>query len=237
MDKSKGKQFNKTFTIFSLILLGSIGSGLWDLFFKDALFFIGEIFVRIAFTIYSGYFDFLYGSVGRQPEPLLIYLPGIAIITVVILLPVFAYFMINRLYSRIDSKLSANNDSSDGESKISNYIFYIFQHHRNIFKAAYIIPLILMSILYTSILIKSSSNINAINSIERRMAIVRPYFAEQKYHELVSQFRLVDSRNALQEIIDDIEVIAKNNDIDLPELNLYGIEVSDTQDDADKKRM
>ena len=218
MKQNNSNQFNKIYSFFSVILIGAIGSGFWDLFLKDLLFFLGKAFVKFASFIYDGYFDLLYANVGKQTD-VLVHFPGVMIFLVIIISIVPSALYINSLFSRLENggyKKEEVNELSKTENILSD-------RQSRLFKVVLLVIGISIFISYVNVLIISLSNIKAVNRIEQRIMIIRPYIEEKKYHKLVSQFRLVDNRKLLQSLVNEIEIISKDNNINLPELNLYGI--------------
>ena len=216
-------KLNKVLPVLSVILIGAIGSGVWDLFLKDFIYWLGGILVTITSSFYQGYFDRLYKFVGSQYDQLL-YLPSIAIITLIILTPVFFYSFLTILLNKITSfpkDISANIKPLF--NKLENYIVNTATNRTLFFKIVLIIPLILSSFLYADLLLVSTTNRTAIRIVQQRLDIIRPYMSENKYYQLVSDFRMVENRERMQKLITNIDQIALEQKIKLPKIKLYGI--------------
>ena len=82
---------------------------------------------------------------------------------------------------------------------------------------------ICIPILYTDLLIEEVAQIGAVNQIERRLEIIRPLINEQEYHELRSEYRLIEGKKKLVAFLTKVENIANEKDLTLPELRLLGI--------------
>ena len=54
--------YHSLVSYFWIILIGALGSGLWDLFLKDLLYNTGNVFVNSMSYMYSGYIDSLYNT-------------------------------------------------------------------------------------------------------------------------------------------------------------------------------
>jgi len=201
VDKVEGDKLNKIYSFFSVIFVGAIGSGLWDVFLKDIVFNIGGVFVKIFSSIYSGYFDSLYENVGRQID-ILLYLPGIVILACVILSPAYAYSKLSFIFSRF--KRSLGGDRSK-QSKFEKLLIHWALNHGRKFKLLFILPLIIASLAYLNLFIVSSSSMAAVRGVELRLAIIRPYIESQNYYMLMSDFRLVNDRLSLQKLVIKID--------------------------------
>ncbi|MEH6464371.1 MAG: hypothetical protein V7771_10725 [Shewanella psychromarinicola] len=226
----KSLKFGKIYSLFYVILVGAIGSGLWDLFLKDLLFWVGDLFVYIASSIYKGYFDRLYEDVGKQFDALL-YLPGLALISVILMSPLVMFSYISIRLRRTEMSLDNDEENENPEiSKTEHFISNQFENHRFRFKLILIFPMFLISIIFLDLLISSASSNSAVMVVERRLEIIRPYISDNLSYKIASDFRLVDSRLKLQNLIKAIEDVANENNIVLPEIKLYGIESSNKRD-------
>ncbi len=207
----------KATSVFIIILLGAIGSGLWDIFLKDVFYSLGELFVNLATYLYSGYIDTLYNGVGKSRD-VLVYLPSIVILTVIISMPLIFYVFI----LKINNKDEIKNKTLNKNTIIPKYIESILNNKKKrriiIFSVS-----IIMSIQYTSIFITQASEAKAIRIIERRLEIIRPYVEENNYYKLWSEFRLIDNKNKLELLLSKTNKIANKNEILLPVVRLLGI--------------
>ena len=93
--------YNKIKTLVGVILVGAIGSLLYDIMLKDLFFFFGSIFVKIATFIYSGYVDHIYSEVGKGAIFFQI-LPAIFIVSFILTSPVYLYLITKRFYKKIE---------------------------------------------------------------------------------------------------------------------------------------
>ena len=124
----KSIKLGKIYSLFYVILVGAIGSGLWDLFLKDLLYSAGGLFVNIASSIYDGYFDHLYRDVGKKID-LLLYFPGIALISLAIISPLVMYFYVSIGFSRLE--IALDDDDDDAElGKFSKFLIDQLENHR-----------------------------------------------------------------------------------------------------------
>lgn len=211
-------KLKKLFSLLSVILIGAIGSGVWDLFLKNFIYQAGGALVKIASSFHQGYSDRLYKYVGNQFDGLL-HLPSYLIVSLIVMSPLIAYVFFT-------IQINRTKKETEEENKLEIFILKQIFEHPTRFKIAIIIPFLLSSLPYIDLLIVSSTNDRAIRTIEQRLDIVRPYIAQAKYYELISNFRLVENRDSLQKLITQTDQIANEQNIKLPELKLYGIESS-----------
>ena len=213
----------KIYSLLSVVLVGAIGSGVWDIFLKELIYNLGGLLVKIATSFYKGYFDRLYENVGSKTD-ILLYIPSVFILGTIIFLPIFFYLKLSTILRRAAKATDENQKIVKQElSKAQRFILTQAWEHSARFKIILIIPLIFCSIIYTDILIVSVVNNSAVKSVQRRLDIIRPYATEGGYYQLVSNFRMVKSRDSLQKLISDIDTIAIKQNIHLPELKLYGV--------------
>jgi len=211
---------NKIKSIFSIIFIGALGSGLWDIFLKDTIYYAGSLIVSLFSSFYDGYFDYLYSGVGYQKDRIL-YAPGILIFTLVILFPLFVYLRLNRVF-RDDLPLENDNQSELTKNSILDSLI----NNPVKFKVVMVSIVLFFSIIYSSVLISSLSTSRAISVVKQQIEIIRPYVSEKESQHLISKFRLVDNKAKLQALLSEINVISYKSDVKLPTFRLYGIDTS-----------
>ncbi len=217
-DKRRGR---KILPILSMLVIGALGSGLWDVLLKDLIYSLGNIFVSIASSLYSGYIDTLYEGVGKQFN-FLSYLPGFFIISFLIFAFPFACLYVYRVSQTISLMKNERVELSPLERKIGNFIL---EKQKYLF-AAILLPMLFISILYTNSLIKEISQLRAVNYIERAIDIVRPGMTDKQYYQFRSEFRQINSRDKVANLIKGLALVAEQNHLFLPEPKLYGYSIS-----------
>jgi hypothetical protein len=220
----KTNKFGKVYSIFSVVLIGAIGSGVWDLFLKDLIYYTGGLFVKVMSSMYAGYFDRLFEDVGLQSKAL-IYLPSIFIILLLIAAPLFVYIKLKRTLKRIND-YSNEVPNEPSESKVTDFLSNLAKTKQRVFISILMVPFLLLSIMYTDLLIKSVTNVTAIYNMERWLSVIRPYVKDKDYHLLVSEFRMVNSRLGFQLLVNKVESHALEQSVLLPKMQIYGIETA-----------
>ena len=167
--------------VLVVLILGAIGSGLWELIFRGIILQAAELFATGISFVWHGYFDFLYSDVGAQRTDLAS-LPGMLILILVVLLP---YIYYRRFNSEIDelqhydeTTYSLSSEQAQREKEKIKY---------------YLIPLTILSFVYMGTLVKVINNKFAVDDMTRWLDISRPYLEERQYFLLISEFRRVES--------------------------------------------
>lgn len=205
---------------FSPIMSAIAVAALWDFFLKDFFYYLGQVFVRSASLFYQGYFDRLYENVGRKVN-LILYFPGIVCLVIFLLLPLFLPFT---RYFRFNLRENYDHPAYAAVA-ISSSKFDTFLSDNRIFLVIFrTLPFLIMSLVATDLTLRALTSSNAIVTIETRLEIIRPYISDEDSYKLNSEFRLVNSRKKLQNLIDKIDVIASKNNLVLPATRLYGID-------------
>lgn len=205
----------KTAKTIILTALGGVAvNALYDIFFKNLIYITGSVFVKFFSFIYSGYLDRLYSRIGAQTDLLLIF-PSIVILVSIFL----SCFYVGLFFI---GKFKFN------KLELVKRQILIFNTENGILTLYYstkflVVALFFLSFIYVEMTIRLTVNHLAINSIKWRLDVIRPYISQEYSYKLLSEFRLVDNRFKLQNLVTKIEDVGKKNNIELPEFRLYGI--------------
>lgn len=197
--------------VLVVLILGAIGSGLWELIFRGIILRAAELFATGISFVWRGYFDFLYSDVGAQRTDLAS-LPGILILVLVVLLPYIYYRRFNseidELQHHDETTYSLSSEQAQREKEKIKY---------------YLIPLAILSFVYMGTLVKVINNKFAVDDMTRWLDISRPYLEERQYFLLISEFRRVESRSDYQNLADNLRKLMKDSEIELPQLRAFGL--------------
>lgn len=227
----KPRRLNKLLSLFSVILIGAIGSGFWDFFLRDMIYYLGGIFVHFMNFIFAGYTDRLFENVGKQINGLIL-IPSIFIVTLIIMLPLIMYLLARILRYKIVDSVNTLSENNTEKTVIENvpierfmlWIEAIAIKRRRLYMIIMLMPSIISSIVYTDVLVTEVTNSSAVTQMDRWLDILRPDINENEYYRLISEFRLVDDRKSYQDLVDKVQNYAINVSVKLPELAIYGIE-------------
>lgn len=209
--------FIKSKYLLGLLLVGALGSGLWDVFLKDLIFYLGGVFVKIMSYLYSGYVDYLYSNVGKLYTPLEI-IPAVIFIIFIIFSPGFGLLLGNTFYHRL--KQPDPDKYYNKTSKAISIFNFLTKSKRRIYSIILIIT-IPISISYTNLLIKEITIIKAVNYIDQTIEIIRPYITESDFISLRSEFRQINNKEKFDKIIFKIKAYASKGGVKLPESVFY----------------
>ncbi len=209
------------FYILSVVVLGAIGSGFWDVFLKDWLFIAAEVFVNMASKFNADYLDIIYHSVGRNVD-LMAYIPSICIVSIAYSLPLFMVFQMNQLYRVVDS-CCAKSVSEHEVAKMIKVSSFLSNNKKLVLSVA-LLPSLIVPVMLTHIAVVGIYSTKAVRVVEQQLDIVRPYLKEKVYYQHVSGFRQVDTRDKLSLLLVELSRVAKLNDIKLPDYRLIGID-------------
>lgn len=233
--------------LFGLILIWIINSVLNNLF-GDYLDKIVSWTVRLGLNIFSlglkSYSDSIYIEISRgyyeAPSLVLLFIFSILITTGIIL-------VILDLLSNIknDESKSIEKDfyklaeelkisySSDKFQKYKNHPYQKIIEKNKLFLESFslkklykqgvflLILAIIVSLLLISHSISKVYENNAINHFNQSMAITKPYINTRNYVKLKSEFAQIKSKEDYERIITNLTVIAKKNNIELPQFTIW----------------
>lgn len=219
-EKNSKSTLKKFISFLGLLLIGAIGSGLWDIFLKDLFYKIGNVFVDGISFFYSDYVNSLYENVGRNSSVFNI-LPGLVIITLIIGTPLIFVIWLMLKYRDPDLEEEEKTNKSDTQTKFVRYIL----KSRRILIIVTILMSLYNSITYTNLLIKEITTLRARNYIEIVSEIIHPIITEEEYLKLRSNFRQIDNIEKFENTLNQIISYAKNDSIVLPEIKFYGVNI------------
>lgn len=221
MPNDEKTRTNKTLSIISIILLGAISAGLWEILLKDFVFFLGNIFVSIASSVYYGYTDTLYKNVGKRFEGLL-YFPGYFLIISIIVLLILGGELQYKIVKNFKYIGTTNRPELSPLKKRLAYL--MLKKPKRLIIGTWVLMLFAI-IIYTNILISEISNVATINYIERVIEIVRPVITDKQYFEYRSEFRQINSKDKVIKLITKLADVAEKNNMSIPTPKLFGIEI------------
>ena len=200
--------------VIATIILGAIGSGLWEIFLAPIFNWFSDLFLRLLSSIFDGYVNSIYGEVGKIPIEKPGLLPFANIVVWVILLPwIFIYLLYwktNLLKSKIENPKSSQ-DLSPKEllirlKKIRSRIFW------------FLIPMaILATLSYSHVLFETTHALKTAIFIERSIEIIAPSIGENQRLQLRADYRAIDNAEKFYILYDKLHELANAHSVDLPE--------------------
>jgi len=193
--------------VFGTILLGAIGSGLWDWVLSDLLSWIGNTIVTLFSSLSHSYRDTLYKYINKGPLYPLIEQPFLFWFMAIVVVMFIAFMRPYMRFKSIKEKLSGA-DKETGEStddkieKISRLL------NRRL------LPLI--GILVVFILLQAWQAMyqhKAALFIETSIEILAPYISTNEVLVLKSKYRQIDNSNKYYELVEILNKHASNSQI------------------------
>lgn len=191
--------------IFSTILLGAIGSGLWDIVLKSFYTWLGRELLTFVTLGLSSVKNSIYQDIAKglhEIPSLRIFLYLIVVIFTLCSTPVVLFFL--RSFAL---KLRDKLDTMDNENltkKLSIFVYILF-----------IVQMFCISILLVRFLMLSYTN-SAITHFQQSYSICRPYLGENEDKMIASRFSQIKNKDDYISVISKLELIAKKNNITLP---------------------
>ncbi len=232
MNKTSRSPLKKIYPILSVLCITILGAALWEFFLRDFAYYLGNLFVKILSFIFSGYINHLYRDVGKADD-LMVYVPALIAIVIIAFFPYICYLFLKETYSKIAPEAEGILD--DDIESIKRQLQHIYKNkNRDI--VLILLPAIISSFFLTEMFITEFSKISAVNQIERRLEIIRPHIDERNYYLLWSEYRLIDGKEKLEMLFLKTNEMAAKNKITLPEVELFGINISNNPLNTDSSK-
>ena len=185
------------------IIIGALGSGLWETILKPSLAWISTLALDIATLGLNSLRDGIYESAARgnyERTAIEIYaiMTGV-LIGIIISLPIL-------LYSKKDKKRENLSEISKDKAKriwpaATFAIAYALFSFIQLFRVSYISL--------------------AANHVDQMTAIVSPYVTPAEIIKFKSRFAQIDTRRDYVILVEDLKKIAKQNSARTPKFNIY----------------
>jgi len=215
------------------IILGAIGSGLWEEIVKPLLGYLTTLIVEISTKMSDGYLDSLYESVGVADKSVFSQYLYTLFSSAFMALPIVIFYLLLKIMDRVGKRAKDEHTDSTKDpiehagSGLHSYIFEAEDKTRNFKIAKYstlalMIPLLVMSTLTSSsTLFSVIYNHSTTIYVEQSLDIVSPYITDQNLKELISEYRLIDNKGKFLALNAKLIQIAESNSITLPEKEIY----------------
>jgi len=210
MEDESNKNIKKITSVLSIIFIGAVGSGFWDLFLKDMLFFIIDNLFFLINLINNRFIDNIYSRVGSGNELVSIF-PSL-----VIMLGIIGFlFTVLFIYKQIQHRERSSYSVDAMANKIIN--------NKHLSIIVVYIPLMVLILLYSHLAISSFFSYKASSYIDRSIEIIRPYISNAEYYNLRSQYRLINNRKRLEKTLNTLLEISEKESILLPKIRFIGV--------------
>ncbi|EJG1830609.1 hypothetical protein ACUVJI_20455 [Vibrio parahaemolyticus] len=199
----------KLLSLASIIFLGALGSGFWDLFLKDFLFFILRWSTDIADTLFNGFADSFYSDVGKATNPVLTVLGPFFVVVAIV-----GYMWVATVIYFTKTSASNYRHTSSRRARKRSTVMSIFYPSAALF----------ITFTYGHAFVTDVYNYKISNYLDRTIEILRPKISEEKHIELRALFRQIETRNQFQSLYFELNRLGSNNGVDLPDIEPLMVE-------------
>ncbi|EGQ9235333.1 hypothetical protein F8Y91_22900 [Vibrio alginolyticus] len=196
---------NKVWSIMSIIFLGSLGSGLWELFLKDVLFYTLQWITDIGDSLFSGFADGFYSDVGKASQSMLTIL-----VPLIFVFAVIGFAWRNVILYFVQTSDDYNNEQSSLQSQPRERTKFL--------SVFYPVMTLLITVTYGYALISDIYNYKVSIYTDRTIEILRPEISEDEYFKLRSLYRQVETREQFQYLFNELNRLGHLHAISLPKL-------------------
>lgn len=219
---ARNKNVRTVLTLVATLLLGALGSGLWELFLRNIFLGIGNWTLTLISSLWVGYLDDLYSSVGKLHTDVLLNPIFSFFAATGILGPLFLTLYFWREVSSLEQRQSNVGRAKAGSSEaVSEGISRI---RRKILRV--LLPVALStSFMFLLMTWQSLYTREASNWSERSIEIVSPYIALDDRVRLRSDLRLVTNAKSFFALRNVLLAHAKRAAIELPKFDPVGVQV------------
>lgn len=200
---------------FVTILLGAIGSGLWELLLARLFHAFANVFLSAIASVFHGYVDTLHQGIGKGPYGHFEILPYVILVVIILLSPWITIHLGTLATRRIRRRL-LRLTSGGGETvtpvKLQSDVDLL---QRILW---FMVPVaILTSLLYVSEFIATNYTVRAATFIDRSIEILGPEVDHQTFLRLRAAYRAVDNAEKFYVLEEEIRSIASAHKITLPQ--------------------
>ncbi len=201
---------------FGAILLGAVGSGLWDIALSPIVDWVGDAILTAGSWTFEGFADSLYRQVSRDPLGKFARFPYFIIVPLFIVMPWVFLFLALRAISRISAALEDSPDDGK-ESDPKKLLEELPAERRNLLRL--IIPFTaLVTLLWASSFYRDHHAFKAAMFVDRSIAILAPKIDNVEVLRLRASFRSIETAEDFYDLEDQLRRRAgKLKDVNLPE--------------------
>ena len=219
------KKIPLIFGILGAILIGAIGSGLWNIVLEPALSWLGKSLFTIATLGLNSARDAIYADIARGYHES----PSLILLCLVLLVPFFttSYLgghhvgrkLAEKEYVADLNKLKKIMPDVESEEFFNKISAITAERYRTALKRARI-TMLLHAVLLTSLGFFMIINVvytnKAITNFKQSLEICKPFIDLHGEELFISKFAQIKSKEDYIDIIDELKKIATNNDVKLP---------------------
>jgi len=213
------RRIRPALTVFGALLIGALGSGLWELFLRDLLLALGNSVLSLVARIWGGYVDVLHQQIGNSHPDLLV-VPIFAIVVFgVLMTPWFLLAKVIRLLGDAERAIAGEGRRSRRTEEQATATLRRLKRH--VFRV--LIPLsVLVTATFSVQIWHTSYTRNAANWVSRSIEILAPNLTPERVLRFRSDLRQVNTAKQFFKLEDELRNTAKDSSIELPSFQAIG---------------
>lgn len=176
--------------VTATLVLGALGSGLWELLLKDLFIGLGNITLSLISLLWGGYVDLLHQNIGKLENDLLVVPIYALVVAAVVVTPWVLIRYLMRELSKLEARLQKREeDESRNDPPISERIGRLRKKVLRVLVPLAALATMMFLILTWQLLYTRAAGGWAARSIE----IIAPYVTLDERTRLISELRRVES--------------------------------------------
>jgi hypothetical protein len=205
------------FGVIGTIVLGAIGSGLWEVFLSDFFFNSINLFLRMSSYIFKGYVDILHKNICNGSSEIFSFFPYILVVVAICSFPWMALFMSRDRWGNLEKKITGKGKSD--KPLTSDEILEEVLKHKKRFTYAYAFGGTLLFCLIFTTAASDVYQYKASLFIEKSIEIVSPNLTQKEILNLRSLYRSINDSRKFYSLEKKLHEIANSNNLELPDFS------------------
>ena len=192
------------------VFVGAIGSGLWELFLRDA---VNRVFTSLASgvgSIFSSYLDSLHENIGKAYQNEMTALPFILCVAIIVGMNLLGLIYLIKVRSTAP-RSTAKSAALRAAPSFRDKRFWLM-----------VIMMTVNIVAYSSLALSTSYRIRAVVWTERSIEIIHPHVSDAEFLKIRAEYRSVDGAAAFYSLHEHLLQIASQAKIKLPDFAMIG---------------
>lgn len=213
----KRKRLKIGLTILGIVILGAVGSGVWEIAGNPLLRFFSNVAVYIVTFGKEILLDSIYEDIGRGYSE--VYSIGVFFFLAIIIacLSLIGFIFIRLIFKDLVARFEGEPER---ERLTKQKVKRMKRRFQYMWYIGALFTLLFIILTTTKFLVALYKN-GARSHIYQSVTICSPYISEKEEKELLSKFALIKSRNDYINLNNQLKNIAEQNGVELPELEPF----------------
>jgi hypothetical protein len=207
------------------LAIGAAGSGLWDIAVKPSLGWVGRAVLQALSYAFSGYLNYLYGSLGKGTSEAYSILPYLLLVLVMIAAPwVSLVYFLRRFDGQLENILSLRKKlrgdeeapTREGVEKDLDILEASVTRQRRHAKWSFVVLLAVSVLVDGEAAFRTAYKWEACIFVERSIEMLAPRILPQEVLELRAQYRGVDNAEKFLALVERLRSTDSRVGVGLP---------------------